>query len=131
MTTQPQTVPEGWIGSLPEFLVFSELIRRGLQEGTDFTYQSPLLGGRAERGGLVVDFIFSNPPGLAIGVQGEYFHQNQGAQVQARDKMARAQLAGQGITLIFIDAEDILEDVEYYVGQALNFNDLSFLGRGG
>lgn len=131
MTTQVQQVPEGWLGSLPEWLVFQELTRRGLQEGLDFTYQSPLLGGRMERGGLIIDFLFSNPPGLAIGVQGEYFHQQQGAQTIARDKMSRAQLAGQGITLIFIDAEDITRDVRFYVGAALNFQDLSFLGRGG
>ena len=46
----------------------------------------------------------------------------------ARDRMARAQLAGEGITLIFIDEGDILADAERFVRAALRYQDLSFLG---
>jgi len=110
--------------------VYTALIQLGKQPGLDFVYQSPLMGGRLERGGLVIDFLFINPPDLAINVQGEYFHQQQGSTAIARDKMARAQLAGQGITLIFIDAGDVTADPVRYVRDALNYIDHSFLGRG-
>ena len=121
-------VPASWPGSLPEFLVYQELERRGYDHGVDFTYQSPLMGGRA-RGGMVVDFVFNNPPDLAISVQGTFWHFEQGVEVRARDILAREQLAGLGVTLIFIDEDDILEDVEHYVGEALRYRDHSRLGR--
>jgi len=127
---QTLAVPAGWPGSLPEYLVYTALIQLGKQPGLDFVYQSPLMGGRLERGGLVIHFLFINPPDLAINVQGEYFHQQQGSTAIARDKMARAQLAGQGITLIFIDAGDVTADPVRYVRDALNYIDHSFLGRG-
>ena len=127
---QTLAVPAGWPGSLPEYLVYTALIQLGKQPGLDFVYQSPLMGGRLERGGLVIDFLFINPPDLAINVQGEYFHQQQGSTAIARDKMARAQLAGQGITLIFIGAGDVTAEPVRYVRDALNYIDHSFLGRG-
>ena len=39
-------------------------------------------------------------------------------------------MAGQGINLIFIDENDVLEDVDYYVREALNYKDHSKLGGG-
>ena len=127
MTTQQiQNVPVGF--SLPEFVVFTTLIRLGRKPDIDFTFQGALFGGRAEKGGLVIDFLFDDPPGLAINVQGEFFHQEQGADVTARDRLTRAALAGEGITLIFIDAEDALSEPERFVRAALNYQDLSFLG---
>ena len=78
MTMQEMAaVPVGWEGSLPEYIVYRTLQRLGLQPGIDFRYQSPLMGGRQERGGVVIDFMFSNPPGLAINVQGTFYHQEQ------------------------------------------------------
>lgn len=130
MTTQrQQQVPQGFQGSLPEWITFDTLTTRfGKVPDMDFTFQSPLLGGRLERGGVVIDFLFTNPPDLAINIQGAFFHLEQGAGVIARDRMARAQLAGAGITLIFIDEQDVLSDPVRYVGAALNYQDLSFLG---
>ena len=121
-------VPASWPGSLPEFLVYQELERRGYEHGLDFEYQSPLLGGRS-RGGMVVDFVFNNPPDLAISVQGTFWHFEQGVEVKARDILAREQLAGLGMTLIFLDEDDVLEDVEHYVAEALGYRDHSRLGR--
>lgn len=128
MTTQAieQQVPAGFEGSLPEFLVFRELERQGLTPGVDFTFQSPFFGGRTQRGGLIVDFLFNNPPDLAISVLGAFFH----LRTQAADLMQRAQLAGQGITLIFLDENDIYEDVTFVVREALNGVDHSQIGRG-
>jgi hypothetical protein len=136
MTTQTQTQsqnipppPADWLGSLPEWLCFETLRRLGLVPGVDFIYQSPLSGGRLAKGGLVIDFLFINPPNLAINVQGVYFHYELGVSVQARDIMARAQLAGDGVTLIFIDEDDLARDARFYVSEALGFRDHSRLGR--
>tara|TARA_Y100000310_G_scaffold258860_1_gene267396 strand:- start:5049 stop:5453 length:405 start_codon:yes stop_codon:yes gene_type:complete len=124
----PDTVPMGFLGSLPEFVVLQTLLRMGFREDVDFVYQSSRFGGRLEKGGLIIDFTFSRPPDLAINVQGEYYHHEQGPNVVAKDKYARAQLAGQGIMLIFIDAEDVLDDPERHVRDALRYKDNSFLG---
>jgi len=125
---QRQSLPTGWPGSLPEFLVFQELKRRGLREGIDFSYQSAFQGGRLQKGGMIVDFLFVNPPGLAINVQGDYYHA--GPQSRRQDRIVQAQLAGEGITMIFVDESDILSDVRRIVGAALQFRDLSRLRPG-
>lgn len=130
MVQTQQVVPEGFLGSLPEYLVFAELVRRGKEPGIDFSFQSPLMGGRIEKGGVVIDFLFNDPPGLAINVQGVFFHYEMGWETRARDEIARVQLAGQGITLIFIDEDDIMENVRYYVGEALQYRDHSRMTRG-
>ena len=113
-------------GSLPEFLVLMELIRRGLEPGIDFVQQDPILGGR-QLGGSVVDFRFFNPPNLAFAVQGVYWHYGHGSETAAHDELVRAQLLGQGITLIFLDEDDITKDVRYIVGEGLAFRDHSRL----
>ena len=125
---QARAVPTDFGGSLPEFIVFQTLVQLGFEPGLDFIFQSSFQGGRLEKGGLIIDFLFSRPPDLAINVQGVFFHQEQGVEVVARDKMTRAQLAGQGITLIFIDEDDILTDPERFVWEALRYRDLSILG---
>ena len=123
--------PPEWPGSLPEFLVFNSLTTTfRLKHGVEFTYQSALMGGRTEKGGAVLDFVFTDPPDLAINVQGEYYHYGKGATVSQNDVIARAQTAGQGIRLIFIDENDIYIDVDYYVREALNYKDHSKLGGG-
>ena len=133
MSTQAEQlgVPSDWTGSVPEYLVYSSLIsKQGKLEGIDFTYQSPLMGGRLNKGGVVIDFLFTDPPDLAINVQGEYYHYGLGATFMQNDIIIRAQMASEGITLIFIDESDILEDVDYYVRQALNYRDHSQLAGG-
>lgn len=125
---QLSDVPLGFEGSLPEYIVLRTLKRLGKTDGIDFSYQSPLFGGRIERGGIVVDFMFHDPPDLAINVQGVFYHYEKGGDVIARDRESRAQLAGQGITLIFIDEDDVLSDPVRYVQAALNYQDLSRLG---
>lgn len=64
MTTQSQqmTVPPDWEGSIPEYMVYRSLIERhGKQPGVDFSYQSALMGGRLDKGGVVLDFVFTDP----------------------------------------------------------------------
>ena len=109
-------------------MVHRELERRGFTPGVDFVYQRSLYGGRTERGGRVVDFHFLNLP-LAIGVQGEYWHFAKGSAKQAQDRLAKAELAGRGITLIYIDDSDVIKNVRFYVAEALRFRDHSRLRR--
>ena len=132
MAINPENVqvPQGWTGSVPEWLTYESLQKAGKIPGQDFTYQSPLLGGRISKGGVVIDFDFNNPPDLAINVQGVYFHYQFGVETSARDKMARAQLAGEGKQLIFIDEDDLYNDTDYYVLEALRYRDHSRLGGG-
>ena len=116
------------IGSLPERMVIRELRRRGLQQDIDFFFQGTLFGGRAVRGGYVPDIVFGPTyPGLAFNIQGVYWHYGQGFEVIARDRLQREQMAGQGITLIFLDEDDVLKDVRYYVGEGLEYKDHSRL----
>ena len=131
MTTQTQQqAPASWPGSLPEFLVHQELERQGKVSGVDFIYQSSRMGGRMQKGGVILDFLFSNPPDLAINVQGVYYHYEFGTETKARDLIALQQLAGDGITLIFIDEDDALSNARYIVREALAYRDHSRISRG-
>ena len=130
MVTQQVQIPNSWPGSVPEYVAYSTFIELGREPGQDFTYQSPLMGGRLDKGGFVIDFMFSDPPDLAINVQGVYYHYEFGVEAKARDVIARASLAGQNITLIFIDDDDLMSDPRYYCREALNYRDHSRLGGG-
>ena len=132
MTTQQiTTAPSGWQGSVPEYMVFNSLITTfNLDPVTDFSFQSVYLGGRLDKGGLILDFVFENPPDLAINVQGEYYHYGKGKVITQNDMLTREQVASMGINLIFIDESDVLKDVDYYVKEALNYKDHSKLGGG-
>lgn len=125
----PTVVPEGFGGSLPEYLTFITLVEFGKVPNVDFFFQSSFQGGRLERGGLIIDFVFTNPPDLAINVQGEFYHYLQGQATIARDVIAREQLAAEGIRLIFIDAEDVQQDRKFFVSEALVGVDHSKLSR--
>lgn len=120
--------PEGWEGSKPEWAFYSALVRLGLQPDEDFSYQSPLMGGRLDKGGAIIDFMFFNPPDLAVNVQGVYYHYELGAETKARDIFTRQSLAGQGITLIFVDEDDLEQDAIGTARNALSFRDTSRLG---
>lgn len=126
MVTQatPDTITEA------ELVVFRALQRLGLRPGVDFSFQSSQFGGRVDKGGLVVDFLFTDIP-LAIGVNGIYFHYELGSEPRARDRYAVVALAAQGITLIFIDEDDALQDADFFVREALQFVDHSRVTRGG
>mgnify|MGYP005815153737 FL=1 len=134
MTTQPQIqIPQNWEGSGPEYLAYQTFISLGKRPGQDFSYQSPLLGGRLDKGGFIIDFMFIDPPNLGINIQGVYYHYTKypdGVESKARDVLARASLAGEDITLIFIDDDDLMRDPEYYCREALNYRDHSRLGGG-
>jgi hypothetical protein len=131
VTTQQVQVPSNWEGSMPEYVAYQTFIELGLQPGQDFTYQSPLMGGRLDKGGFIIDFMFTNPPDLAVNIQGLYYHyEKNGVEAKARDTIARVGLAGDNITLVFIDDDDLLRAPQYYCREALNFRDHSRLGGG-
>jgi len=121
-------LPPGWEGSKPEYLCYQTLIQIGKEPNKDFTYQSPLQGGRMEKGGMVIDFSFNNPPDLAINVQGVYYHYQFGVETRARDLIARAQLAGHGVSLVFIDDDDLIRNPTWHVEEALKYKDHSRIG---
>jgi hypothetical protein len=134
MTTQPQIqIPQNWAGSGPEYIAYQTFIELGKTPGQDFSYQSPLLGGRMDKGGFIIDFMFTNPPDLGVNVQGVYYHYQKypnGVETKARDVLARASMAGQNITLVFIDDDDLLRNPRFYCREALNYKDHSRLGGG-
>ena len=131
MTTQNITeAPPGWQGSLPEYIAYTTFESFGLVPGEDFTYQSKMMGGRMNKGGLVLDFDFTNPPDLAVNIQGVYYHYEFGVETRGRDVLARQQVVGQGKTLIFSDEDDILPDARYYCREALRYRDHSRMAGG-
>ena len=82
-----------------------------------------------EKGGHIIDFLFTEPPDLAVNIQGDYYHYvKSGVQTIGRDRTARVALAGMDITLIFIDDKDLEDDPLYYCREALNYRDHSELG---
>lgn len=121
--------PPGFTGSWPEYVCFQELIKQGLRPDLDFTFQSSKLGGRLNLGGLVIDFLFFHPPGLAIEVNNVYYHYEQDGGVnKGDDVIKRQQMAGLNYKLIFIDDDHLLADPPYYVSEALAGRDHSRLG---
>jgi len=132
MTTRAQQIeaPPSWPGSLPEYIAYITFEQLGKVPGEDFSYQSSRMGGRLDKGGVVLDFVFTNPPDLAVNVQGVYYHYETGVNTQARDIFARAQVEGAGVRLIFIDDDDLFRDPEYYCREALNYRDHSRMAGG-
>ncbi len=111
------------IGSTPELAVYGALKKLGV----DFVFQSSQLGGRNVRGGAIVDFLIPSLS-LAINVQSFYWHYGNPDRI-AQDRMQQLALEGQGITVIYIDEEDILRNVDYFVREALQFRDHSRMTR--
>ncbi len=102
MTTQtiPQ-VPVGFLGSQGEFVVYQELVRLGKKVNSDFFY----LPGQG----------FALPPDLAIQVLAI------GSMSIGKGVLQKAQMAGAGITLIFLKEDDLLRNAVYFVKEALAY----------
>lgn len=112
---QPPPPPPWFPGFLPEWYCYWALQKLG----ASFDYQSPLMGGRLEKGGAVVDFLVYLPVEVAIRIQGMYWHYQMGSQKIAYDRLQRAALEASGLRVIDIDEEDILRDPLFYVREAL------------
>ena len=128
---QKSDLPSWWQGSVPEYICYTTLMKVGKLPNRDFTYQSQTGGGRLEKGGRVLDFQFINPPDLAINVQGTFYHYEKGTAVSQSDVLTREFMATEGITLIFIDEDDLHIKAESVVRDALRYIDRSRLGGRG
>jgi hypothetical protein len=106
------------MATTPELAIYRALNKLGYYEGTDFTFQSKLLGGRDVKGGAIADFEIYNPH-IVIRCQGEYWHYGQSS-VVAKDELQKLAIESSGIPVIDIDAEDALRNANYYVKEALD-----------
>ena len=102
----------------PELAVYEALTKLGIE----FEYQSPFLGGRTLKGGVVADFYIPSLR-LIISVVGSYWHNQPGQ--RAIDRIQNETLASKGITTIYIDEDDVNRNVMYYVREALKMKDHS------
>ena len=119
--------PSYWAGSLPEWAIYWAHSQLGLVEGVQWTYQSPLAGGRSQKGGAVIDFE-EHDVGIGIRVQGLYFHLS--PDQVAYDIMQRAALESAGFRIIDIDEDDALRSPVYYLKEARSGIDHSRQARG-
>ncbi len=106
-----------WKGSKPELAVYIALTQLGYREGRDFTYQSPIAGGRMEYGGAVLDFVIP-AVNVAINVQSIYYHLGD-PYAHKHDEMIRVLVEGMGLKLIYIDEEDALKNAGFFVKEAI------------
>jgi len=125
MTTQQAKVPDTWRGSNAAYVAFEALMRAGKEPGRDFSYQ-PRTQGRRMESGVEVDFSFSNPPDLAMQVQESFYSHHSGVETRGTDVLAKAQLAGLGITLIMLEYDKLIQDPDWVVGEALQYRDHSW-----
>ena len=112
--------PEWWLalgGSEPEYYIYRALLKRGLKEGTDFTYQKEFGGGRLDPGGTIVDFLIEFPR-VGISVQSDYWH-NRTAGQRAHDVAIRSMLEGFGIRVEYIDEDEAINDADRAVDDAI------------
>jgi hypothetical protein len=110
MTTQQATVPDTWKGSDVAYVAYEALIRAGKEPGRDFSYQSRTQGRRLESS-LEVESLYSHPGGI---------------ETRGTDVLARAQLAGQGVTLIMLSHEKLQQDPDWLISEALQYRDHSW-----
>lgn len=120
--------PEDWMGTRPEWAVQWGLMKAGLVDGLDFTFQARLPGVGASYYSTV-DFLITDY-NIAIEVQGKYWHYGQGSDKIMTDIFRVNAYAGQGIKVIFIDEPDALADPVYFVREALEGNDHSHVTTG-
>ena len=125
MTTEKTRVPEGWRGSEAAFIAFDALTRAGKEPGRDFNY-SPRTQGRRLESELEVDFMFFDPPSLAMQVQESFYTHHSGIETRGTDLLAKAQLAGSGVTLIMLEYDKLIQDADWLVGEALQYRDHSW-----
>ena len=124
MTMQQVKVPENWQGSEASFIAFNALVNAGKKAGRDFTY-SPSIAGRRMGLGADVDFVFTNPPDLAMKVREGFYTHHSGIETRGTDILSKAQLAGHGITLIMLDNDKLIQDPDWLIEEALQYRDHS------
>jgi len=118
-TSSATKVPEGWQGSEAAYRAFEALIRAGKEPRRDFSYAPRMEGSAA-------DFTFANPPDLAMQVQESFYSHHSGIETRGTDMLAKAQLAGRGITLIMLEHDKLIQDPDWLIREALQYRDHSW-----
>lgn len=104
-------------GSILEYIVWEFLVfKKGMVEGIDFYYQYPALGGRTMFGGFVIDFFI--PPALVLQPQGNQWHLKN-SKDRARLRVEKATLGSQGITVVYLFEDDLLQRPDFTLQAAL------------
>jgi hypothetical protein len=116
--------PPDWPGTEPEWIVFFVLLAMGYRYGIDFLYRERLPGLLARNFGEI-DFLLPSL-GIALEVQGRYFHYERGIEQIRSDALKRALVESQGLVLVALDEEDLVEgDPFWLVSEALKGRDYS------
>lgn len=113
--------------SYPEFICFEWLEQvKNLEEGIDFVFQYPVLGGKTRFGGFVLDFFF---PGRQLSwfVQGLEFHYVD-SEDRARDRLAKALVSSRGVVAVEVFEDDIIQRTKLTLEKAWNGEQLSRTG---
>jgi hypothetical protein len=109
----------GWFtGTQPEYAIYWALERLGLKPNIDYQYLVALVATRGQIGYTEADFVIWATK-IAIFVNGEFFHYEQGAKKEAFDRVQYAVAAGLGFMVVVIDAEDANRDPMYYAAEAM------------
>ena len=101
------------VGTPGELAIYTALVQLGKKPGLDFTFQPGIMGGRIGLGGLEAQFLFTNPPGLAINVRPVELVS------EARSFLSRLMLAQASITLVEYGEAEVLTDARGLVERAL------------
>ena len=125
MTTEQVEVPEGWPGSEAAYMAYRSIVRYGKSPDRDFTY-SPRGQGRRLRSDTEIDFLFEDPPDLALHIREGLSTHPVGEEPGAADVITKAQLAGQGIKMIFLDHDKIIQDPDWVISEALQYREHSW-----
>jgi hypothetical protein len=96
-------------GFLSERIVYKWLLGAKMRPGSDFDFQSSMLGGRLELGGMVVDYIFPRLM-IALRIQGPT-HLN--VMRMRKDHEQRQILESMGYKVYDLDLPTILNEIEF------------------
>ena len=117
-TGRVMVVPQGWPGSEAAWIVYKTITSLGKEPVKDFTYRPRTAGDDA-------DCMFSSPPHLALRVQESFYDHHSGVETRGTDIMKKAQMAGEGINLIFLSHAMLQDDPEWLITEALQYRDHS------
>lgn len=103
---QEQRAAQTVRGSLQERIFYKALEAHGFQSGIDFTFQSSMMGGRMEFGGLVADFVF---PLVKVIVQVQSAWHKMSSANEMRDRDQSILLRNLGYQVLEIWPVDIMD----------------------
>ena len=111
------TIPIEWPGSTSEYIVYDSLSRLGKTSPKDFVYSPKTAMSPA--------FLFYVPSDLAMSTVEPFHDHPNGIELRGSNKIMKAQLAGEGINLIFLSHAILMLDPDWLVGEALQYRDHS------